>query len=430
VALNSDTTAFGRLRGDSEAQADFLRQFWRSKDPDLTSAANEVQLEYLSRGAYAYFLYFDQRKQRWDERGAILVRYGMPDGTAYNPPSLGYRSMTTNRLVWTYLSLGMIIDLEDRFLNEVYDLPISLHYDMDPRPVPEMLMAGVEYGDITLAGKGVFRARRPGTVRLAGVVQPAMFRRTRQFDPFTGVSRSQQVGRVELYLGLDEVGADDEIEAEAVVFDEDWRELGRMKTDQVSWCTADWGRIYQFNFELPEGNYTIGVTARNDSIRAEASWKIPITVTAPLAGHLEISDIELACEFVPDTLGSPFDKTLYAILPSPRYQVERDRPLGIYFEIYGLVPDETGYSLVSVEYTIESVEQDRRPFFLKLFNPQSGEPLVQVSRTDETPGRVRFQYVSTELDNPEPGPYRLDIKVTDERSGQIAIKSIDFSVTP
>jgi GWxTD domain-containing protein len=430
MATHQDTLRLGRLRGDSAAQQEFLRQFWRASDPDLTTPINEVWLEFLSRGTYAYFLYFDQRRRRWDERGELLVRYGMPKSTRYNPVTMGPRPITTNTLVWSYPSLGMNIFLEDRFLQESYDLPWSLWWDVDPRPLQEAIDMGIRQGRISLAGRGVFRARRPGTQQLPGELRPAFFRRVRRFDPSTGVSRGTQVSRLELYLSVEDMGAARGLQAEAVVFDSTWKELGRTQSVGAAWCGAEEDRVVQFNFDLPAGKYYVGVSAKDEEAGAEVSWRLPIHVSPPLAGKLELSDLELACEFIPDTTGGPFDKSLYAILPTARNEIASGRPLGVYFEIYGLIPDETGYSKLSIEYTVSSAEPDERPFFLKLFNPGNGDPRVQAVHTEQTPGRARFQYVSTELDDPEPGPYTLEIKVTDENSHQVAMKTIDFTVVP
>jgi GWxTD domain-containing protein len=428
MATHQDTLRFGELRGNSAAQEEFLRQFWRASDPDLTTSLNEVWLEFLSRATQAYFLYFDQRRERWDERGELLVRYGMPNASRYNPITLGPRPMTTNTLVWSYPLLGMNIFLEDRFLNESYDLPISLWFDVDPRPLEEAIDLGIKRGRISLAGRGVFRARRPGTMQLPAELRPAFFRRVRRFDPSAGVALGDQVGRLELYLSVEDLGANEGLHAEAVVFDSTWKELGRLQSVGASWCGAEENRVVQFNFDLPEGKYYVGVSAKDREANAEVSWRMPFQVTDPLPGKLELSDLELACEFIPDTLGGPFDKSLYAILPSPRHEIAREQPLGVYFEIYGLVPDESGFSTLSIEYTVSSAEPDKRPFFMKLFNPGNGDPRVQAVHTDETPGRARFQYVSTDLENPEPGPYRLEIKVTDENTNQVAVKMIDFTV--
>jgi hypothetical protein len=47
---------------------------------------------------------------------------------------------------------------------------------------------------------------------------------------------------------------------------------------------------------------------------------------------------------------------------------------------------------------------------------------------DDVPGRARFQYVSANLKGESPGPYRIDVTVTDLASNEVVKKSIDFEL--
>ncbi len=417
-------------RWDSGRRAEFTRRYWAALDPDLGTAANEARLEYMARGALAYFLFFDQRRQRWDERGHILARYGLPDASYYNPPTLGSRPLTANTLVWTYNALGMTVFFEDRYLTEDYDLPVSLSFDVDPRPLDESLAVLIDEGEVMVAPRGVFRSRPPMVARLPGTARSAFFRRVAGFDPRTGASAGRSAGRIEVYLGVEGPDLAPGFEAEAVVLDSTWREVGRLRRPGASWCGVEGAPITQFNFDLPPGSYTVGVSARDRANRRHASWRFPVTVPAVLPGRLEISDIEVACDFVAEPLGGPFDKTRFAVLPSPQHRVARDRPLGVYFEIYGLVTDQEGRSRHTAEYLVRWQGRDDRSLFEKIFHRREKEPKVQILRSEETPGRSRFQFVTADLEEPEPGPYQLLVKITDEVSGQSATRVVDFVVLP
>ena len=413
----------------SGKHAEFVRRYWAALDPDLGTAANEARIEYIARGALAYFLYFDQRRQRWDERGHILARYGLPDGSRYNPVTLGSRPLTANTLVWTYDALGMVVYLEDRTLNEDYDLPISLHYYTDPIPLDAAVDRLASAGEISLADRGVFRSRPPNTERLAGAAGSAFFRRVRGFDPRAGAATGEARGRVEVYVSLEE-NLGPEFHAEAVVFDSAWREVARTATPGAAWCGVEGTPITQFNFELPPGEYRVGVSARDPGNRRQASWKFPVSVPAVLPGQLEISDIEVSCEFFPDTLGGPFDKTQFAVYPSPRRIVPSDRPLGVYFEIYGLLTGQDGRSRHTAQYVVRWKGPDDRSLLEKIFRKRERIPKVEILRSEETPGRSRFQFVTAELEDPVPGPYELEIKIKDEISGQEVSRKVDFTIAP
>ena len=413
----------------SGRHAEFVRRYWAALDPDLGTVANEARIEYLARGALAYFLYFDQRRQRWDERGHILARYGLPDGSRYNPVTLGSRPLTANTLVWTYDALGMVVYLEDRTLNEDYDLPVSLHYYTDPIPLEAAVDYLTESGEIALADRGVFRTRPPNTERLSGAAESAFFRRVRGFDPRSGAALGEARGRIEVYLAIEEPDLDPGFRAEAVVLDSAWREVARTTTPGAAWCGAESSPISQFNFELPPGEYQVGVSARDPGNRRQASWRFPVTIPAVQPGRLEISDIEVSCEFIPDTLGGPFDKTQFAVYPSPRRVVAPGRPLGVYFEIYGFLTDADGRSRHTAQYVVRWKGPDDRSVIEKIFRKRERIPRVEILRSEETPGRARFQFVTAQLEEPVPGPYELEIKIKDELSGQEVSRTVGFTIS-
>jgi hypothetical protein len=279
-------------------------------------------------------------------------------------------------------------------------------------------------------GRGIFRPFRRGTTRLAGQAEAAVFRRVRSFDPASGVARGPEVGRVELYLAVTGSASAAGVRADAVVIDSTWHEVARSRLEHPAWCGSDTVQVFQLNFDLPEGTYTLGVSAGDAGRSAYESWRIPVRVSRPSAGALELSDLELSCQYDPDARGGPFDKTAFRVLPDPLHAVPRGDPLGVYFEIYGLTPDESGRSQVSVEYTVRSIAPDKRPFFIRWADPRRNQPRVQVLREDETPGRVRFQYVRADVSTMPPGPYRLEVRVQDQRTGTVAVKRSDFRILP
>lgn len=61
-----------------DKQAHFLREFWNIRDPNLTTAANERQLEHYRRVWYA-LTNFSEGQYPWDRRGEVYVRFGEPD---------------------------------------------------------------------------------------------------------------------------------------------------------------------------------------------------------------------------------------------------------------------------------------------------------------------------------------------------------------
>jgi GWxTD domain-containing protein len=447
AASDADTIAYHAIL-DSGRRAQFLATFWKSRDPDLTTPYNEVRLEFLSRGTMAYFLYYDARRRAWDERGSFLVRYGMPDSVDYNPPpitgewgSLGASGM--NRLMWYYGSLGFTVYFEDRLLNEFYDLPMSTSNEVDYVPDPRDLAEREAEGAATTAGRGVFRTILPGEARLQGVARVGMFRRVEGFDPRASAapasaaaaplggfaSGNQPVARVEAWLAVTGEDAPRDLSGEAVVYrDSSFVEVARVRNAIPAICQSDSVGILQFNFDLPAGPYVVGLSARDSKREAAGSWRVPIFVFSPAAGRLEVSDLELACGVDQGRRDTPFAKTDYEVYPNPLGRAPRDQPFGFYFEVYNLVSDAQGKGQLSIEYQIRSTRKDGRPFFIKAVNPRKNDPVVSVSKIDDVPGRARFQYVSANLGDQRPGPYRVDVTVTDLTSTMVVTKSLDFEL--
>ena len=74
LASPEEYESFG-LAPDRDA---YLSRYWGDRDPDLTTAANERQLEHYRRVWFAR-QHFAKAKQPWDTRGEMYVRFGEPD---------------------------------------------------------------------------------------------------------------------------------------------------------------------------------------------------------------------------------------------------------------------------------------------------------------------------------------------------------------
>jgi GWxTD domain-containing protein len=438
AASDADTAAYAAIT-ESGARARFLERFWRARDPDITTPYNEVQLEMLSRGTLAYFLFYDAKRRDWDERARYWVRYGPPQFVEYNPilATGTYGSLSTsgpNRLVWHYPKLGLQIYFEDRYLNNFYDVPMSTSQEVDYFPHPDRLLAAERAGDVTTAGRGLFRPRLPHSAQLRGDAVVARFRRVAGFDPRVSAARGSAAesgaeARVEAYVSV-AAGDTAWLRGQAVVLeDSTFREVARQRSGLFAWCGSDSIQVMQFNFDLPRGSYVIGMSVRDTSTHASGTWKRRVFIPATAPGRIELSDLELACGFEDHRRDLPFSKSEYAVMPNPVARVARDSPFGFYFEIYNLVTGSDGRAQVATEYTIRSTKKDKRPFFVRWVAGSRREPAIEVSRVDDVPGRARFQYVTANLEGQAPGPYRIEVVVRDPSTGLSAAKSLDFELT-
>lgn len=415
VASEEDTATLRRL--PPAAQAEFLRRFWREHDPDLASRENEAQLEYWSRVAQAFFLYFDHRRREWDERGEVYVRYGPPEHADYNPLGVPMSqvystgmSYPLNTLVWSYPSLGMQVQMQDRVLSEYYLLPISKYQDMDPRPDPAVLAAR---GDLlpSRGGRGVFPLLPPGATPRP--VDGVLAR-------FSGERGPRLFGQVETAGGPTDV-----VTAEWVVLDSTMTEVARVaQTAGVSACDPSTLKTANFAAELGPGPYEVGITVR-DAAGGRGVYRSTIELSAA-PPTLTLSDAVVTCGR-PDVSAATGAAPAVRLEADPNAVVSGSGPLTVYFEMYDLRSDASGVSRFEYECTVRSAERDPRFWLQRVFQPRPRIPEISAGRREEQPGNLRRQFVSIPVAELGEGRYRLEILVRDLNAGSVATTSVRFA---
>ncbi|MBI1797222.1 MAG: GWxTD domain-containing protein [Candidatus Eisenbacteria bacterium] len=414
VASEADTAALRRL--PPAARPEFIRRFWREHDPDLASPENEAQLEYWARVAQAFFLFFDAKRREWDERGEVYVRYGPPEAVDYNPVGVpGEMTFGTgsgyplNTLVWSYPSLGMSVQLQDRLLSEYYLLPMSLERDMDPLPDPAAVAAR---GDLLAApsGRAVFPMLPPGTRPL----------------PVDGILARFGGERGPRLFGQVTASAlpDDSLHVDWVVLDTTMSEVARAaRAASVSACDPAAMRAADFAAELPPGRYIVGMTVR-DGRGGRGVFRSTTRIAAAPAA-LSVSDPMVLCGR-PEVTGSASASPAVRLEANPGAVITANEPLGVYFEMYGLAPDASGTARFEYQCTVASAEKDSRFWLQRLLDPRPRLPDISASRRDEQPGTLRRQFVSVPIGELKNGRYRLEIKVRDLNADTEAATSIEF----
>lgn len=400
----------------------FLARFWKQNDPDLVTSVNEAQLEYWSRVTQAYFLYFNPKRQQWDQRGEVYVRYGPPSNATYNPvgQSLVFRmgnygAFPMNVLVWSYPELGMTVPMQDRLLSEYYLPPVSIERSTDPEPDPDSL-ARRSGALATGGGRGVFPLLPPGSRPIE--LQAALAR-------FEGAERPRLLG------WLESPGAPgDSMWGEWVVVDStsgaEVARVGRVMAPSA--CDPADRRVGEFDATLPPGSYLVGLSVRSISPTdsggpRRATFRQRVTVASP-GPALELSDMVVSC-------GAP-DVAAMGAVPAvrlagnPEARVTGRDPLTVYFEIYHLSSGGDGVSRLEFEYTVRSAEKDRRLWIQRLIAPRPQLPDVSATRREEQSGSLRRQFVTVPVQGLPNGRYRLEIRVRDLNAGSEAVRSAEF----
>jgi GWxTD domain-containing protein len=130
VAPEAEVALLRRLP-DAEKGAE-VERFWNSRDPDPSVPGNGARAEFYARATQAYFLFFDEQRGDWDERGVAFVRYGPPAEMTRDPVgerlSVSFAAgpeYPTAVQVWTYPETGMKVTLQDRSLIQDYRPPVT-----------------------------------------------------------------------------------------------------------------------------------------------------------------------------------------------------------------------------------------------------------------------------------------------------------------
>jgi len=412
VATEQDTMTLHHL--PPAEQRAFVERFWRENDPDLSTPENEARLAYWSRATQAYFLFFDPKRDAWDERGEVYVRYGPPAELQYNPvgEDLNWAFSTgpqypANLTVWNYPDLGMRVVMEDRLLSEFYLLPVSMVRDMDPVPDEDSLAA--HGGALATRGlRGVFPLLPPGTRPL-----PVLGRVAR----FEGAQGPRVLAQLEAPGGpTDSLWAD-------------WAVLDSMRTVRSrasaplgpSACFATTRQVSDFAADLEPGPHIVSVTV-HDAEGRRGILRQAVTLRGPRAS-LDLSDVVVACG-APDVGAG----TSVRIEPNPSSRVSGAGPLTAYFEIYHLQPGADGLARFEYVYSVRTTARDDRFWLQKLFAPNP-TPAFSVSRDEVNMGALRRQFITVPVAALPPGRYRLEVTVRDLVSGDEVVRRVEFVKT-
>lgn len=84
IITDPERAAFEKLRSNEERE-EFIKLFWRQRDPDPDTEENEYREQYYERIAYANE-HFSSGKPGWKtDRGRIYIKFGKPDGIESHP---------------------------------------------------------------------------------------------------------------------------------------------------------------------------------------------------------------------------------------------------------------------------------------------------------------------------------------------------------
>jgi tetratricopeptide (TPR) repeat protein len=392
---------------------------WADLDPDPTTPENEVRLEFWSRVAHAYFVFWDPLTPLLDSRADLYIRYGPPQSIEVNPPGVDLtfkpNVVGTGRMTslaeypmgvvrWNYPDLGMGVVLNDRSLHGRYEPAITRDFAFGSVPDPALLS---HRGDLMAldGGRAVFPTLPPRNLRL---------------DVMGLAARFETGGRPRLFAQVQAIGsAVDTLASRWVVSDATGREVarggGRLA---LSACDPGARQVAELSHELPAGRYRLTLSVR-DARHRKGVFRADVELPRPDAG-LELSDVVLSCG----------DPTMMAAGAAVRLDanveslVKGPGPLVAYFEIYRLAPGADGMAHFEVEYAVRRLSEAAVPGARR---PRR-EPamLSSTSRQEAQQARLRRQFVTVPVQSLRPGHYQLEIRVRDLTAAAQVERAIAF----
>lgn len=475
-----------------EKRAEWVERFWIEMDPTPTTDVNERRLDHEKRVMGTRALFPREGAPGWDRRGEIWIRFGPPDHREQTFGHIDYWNERMPGEVWYYYAYGMLVSFEDVRLTGDYSYalevcavsarqqlqliensrreqlgnflsasPFILPQHLDPNQDSNLGHANPFVIDKFVAGEAVaanhmatlavdvgnerwksqkaanrlyrYLKEKPfvHTVELGGYTMPVYFDvaafRGGPGKLRTDVSFEVPASEILGPVGEHELGAD--VELRVLVRD---RSMNRVAagTDhiRVSVPAQERTNIHpyipgQIVLTLEPGHYRLGLEAIDINSGRRGAYRMNVTLRR-LDDCLALSDIQFASSMRLTEENRKFVKGNVQVVPHPLHTYRLKDPLYFYFEIYGLDIDNEEYTFYAVEYTIVPLEKQR-------WGPVLRDGMTAMTSRFETTGlgSTQVQRIEIATDKLWEGPHRLEVTVTDRRTGTAAEAMGNFYIT-
>lgn len=381
---------------------------WRKSDPLYLSPANEVRAAHLARVSFADLWFEDPSEGRWgadSERGQIYVRYGPPERIwqIRRDASKGMSSAafeTSSSSVqgggrWIFWNYGwnmpnFVFEKQLRYRHASHMIAsFSKSMEEDARKVePAVYTASFELIDYPVQ-----------IARFRGMVDTII-----EVDLYSEVPAGELIDRPDtLELGLFLFAGAEYVEV--------FRRVLRAPVEPEPVPLT-------YSLPLMPGEYTYSLEARASEYKA-AVKRDSIEARPFRDGVLALSDLVLADAVTPK-VADPKDRREFAIKVNRQLVFDRDLPVAVYWEVYGLAVDEEGFANFQVELSVTDAEgKGVLARVASAFGFGDDEDIeLSYERVVRFNGQRVPEYMSLELLDSEPGDYLLKIEVRDLISGQ------------
>lgn len=457
LLIPAEIDDFAAVAGDT-ARRRWIGEFWRSRDPILTTPGNEMRIEHERRVAVADSLFVIPEWPGWDQRGEVYIRYGEPTFRHIIPSDIEHDShspIVPPRELWLYARHGMFVLFEDPQSNGDYSYYLE-RIEAEPGPRAARISQPIDAVFSGVAG------RLPVVPDSEPIHQLDRFRQmvnhfqtvlesTPSSYPFSARKNrlpmffdlgdfrgGDGVNRVEVHVqfvaNIGEAhcsGSAKRYTATAVFWDIDRTEVGRVRRDiglPVAQGFTDSLRLMpaQLEVSLPPGFYHMAVTVEEMDSGNFASYSARVNCS-DYEASLAVSDILFAYKIVPARKLSPFNRGALEVVPHPIRRYRKTMKIPVYFELYNLDVDDSGHSRYTVEYRIVSSTPRKRGFWGWIRRKKT---TIDVSSSFQASTQGTDDVVHITL-GPEAlwvGKYSLQVKIRDDISHKEASRESVFRI--
>jgi GWxTD domain-containing protein len=390
------------LHLSSEEREEWLRIFWKKKDPTPATPENEFLEEHNRRVSYCLVNFYSYSFLKpWDERGDVYIVYGEPDEKEMLGPSPGsmdqreeWRKINTE--VWCYYRHNLNLQFYDEDCTGDYRL---VPYSNLPGRSQPLQVFHAEMAQKLYFQKEIY-FHDYGGERLDYALNVVKFR---QGDNY---SMDVNIGLPLRDMGLGGMGESQiSFFERMVILDDSLREVVLDSQTVVSDLEKPVRKnllfVDQRCFNLTPGRYTLAV-----EIRDLNTQKIGIYKKEFILPQYEFSEIKEISEVVMASLIRPAEegerkyvKNDLLVVPLPSKIYLPDQTIMFYFEIYDLKKGADGKARYSLDYSLVDYKKKKNiPLSFETSEHDSTD-LYQIGRIDAS----KFS----------PGEYILVIRVMD-----------------
>jgi len=444
IITAEEKSLFLRLPNEVE-RGKFIEAFWRKRDPNPRTAENEFKIVYYKRIALANKLFGLAGFEGWrTDRGRIFILLGPPHEVRrdLNPSASSVSMFQAATETWGYWNLqnprlpyNMEFTFTDKYGSGNYILEKGLNLGQGAGAALDPSSLRFYFDNLENIAEAM---RNPfeNLDKLRGIVTTQVSTNLIPLRPefffFKGLEKTVHVPIV---VDIPSAALAPKAIADTVslsltlvlqVQDNAGQALFEKSRDlDPRFTSAEWDSLRDGSFQLQTslslslqpGTYKLQLLVVDNTSgkagRAQQSILLPDFYTPELC----LSDVLLSGQRTDEKKGEAQDapQTPERPLREIRRAFRPGEEMKVYFEVYNLtLPEGQELNALTVEYA-----------FLK-----DGQALVRVPPERMAPANERDCRVQTSLrlKNFEPGPYTLEVKVTDGHSGASRTKAVAFRV--